>query len=38
MVDGEFSDLASVEMGSSQSSVLSSLLFACFIMKFVNRF
>jgi hypothetical protein len=38
MVDGEFSDLASVEMGSSQSSVLWPLLFACLLMKFVNRF
>jgi hypothetical protein len=31
MVDGEFSDVASVEMGSPQGSVLSFILFACFI-------
>jgi hypothetical protein len=30
MVDGEFSDVASVEMGSPQGSVLSPILFACF--------
>jgi hypothetical protein len=31
MVDGEFSDVASVEMGNPQGSVLSPILFACFI-------
>jgi hypothetical protein len=31
MVDGEFSDVASVGMGSPQGSVLSPILFACFI-------
>jgi hypothetical protein len=31
MVDAEFSDVASVGMGSPQSCVLSPILFACFI-------
>jgi hypothetical protein len=31
MVDGKFSDVASVEMSSPQGSVLSPIQFACFI-------
>jgi hypothetical protein len=31
MVDGEILDVASVEMGSPQGSILSPIRFACFI-------
>jgi hypothetical protein len=37
MVDGEFSDVASVEMGSPQGSILSPIVFVCIITNVCER-